>query len=157
MIAYQEQQAWVVRMEKTEQSDFKVIRLNASLYSFVEDTDMKLVNEDIIINHKSYHVFKTQIKDNVLSLYYLANAKENTIGKELNDLVNNQLFNTNSSKESPVKKALKSFIKDYIDQPKLDFSTPAEALASLGLGTAHEVKFTQTGYFSLPYSPPDWV
>ena len=34
MFAYKEQQAWVARMENTSSSDFRVIRLNASLYSF---------------------------------------------------------------------------------------------------------------------------
>ena len=76
MFAYKEQQAWVARMENTSRTDFRVLRLNASLYSFAEDTDFEDVNEDVIINNKSYHIFKKQIKNNVLSLYYLPNTDE---------------------------------------------------------------------------------
>lgn len=68
MFAFKEQQAWVARMENTSPSDFRVLRLNASLYSFVDDTEFEDVNEDVVINNKSYHIFKKQIKDNVLSL-----------------------------------------------------------------------------------------
>lgn len=103
MFAFKEQQAWVARMENTISSDFRVLRLNASLYSFVDDTEFEDVNEDVVINNKSYHIFKKQIKDNVLSLYYLPNANENTVSKDLNDLVHSQLFDTGSSKESPTK------------------------------------------------------
>ncbi|MEY4012973.1 MAG: hypothetical protein RIT22_2097 [Bacteroidota bacterium] len=64
MFAYKEQQTWVARMEKTTHTDFRVMRLNASLYSFAEDTEFENVNEDVIINNKSYHIFKKQVKNN---------------------------------------------------------------------------------------------
>jgi hypothetical protein len=157
MFAYKEQQAWVARMEKTSHTDFRVMRLNASLYSFADDTEFEEVNEDVIINNKSYHIFKKQVKDNVLSLYYLPNSNENTVSKDLNDIVDSQLFNSGNSKESPVKKLLKSFIKDYIDNPEIGIPTQTEKLASTGLITTNGVNFTESGHLSLPYSPPDFI
>jgi hypothetical protein len=157
MFAYQEQQAWVARMEKTTPSDFRVMRLNASLYSFADDTEFEDVNEDVIINNKSFHIFKKQVKDNVLSLYYLPNTNENTVSKDLNDIVDSQLFNSGSSKESPVKKLLKSFIKDYIDNPEVSIPMQTEAVASCSSYTTNGVDFTTPGHLSLPYSPPDFI
>jgi hypothetical protein len=157
MFAYKEQQAWVARMENTSSSDFRVIRLNASLYSFADDTELQDVNEDVIINNKSYHIFKKQIKDNILSLYYLPNANENTISKDLNDLVNSQLFNNDNSKESPTKKLLKSFIKDYIDNPEVSIPMPTQAVVSTELFYTNDAEFTNAGHLSLPYSPPDCI
>jgi hypothetical protein len=157
MFAYKEQQAWVARMENTSSSDFRVIRLNASLYSFADDTELQDVNEDVIINNKSYHIFKKQIKDNILSLYYLPNANENTISKDLNDLVNSQLFNNDNSKESPTKKLLKSFIKDYIDNPEVSIPMPTQAVVSTELFYTNDTEFTNPGHLSLPYSPPDCI
>lgn len=157
MFAYKEQQAWVARMEKTSHTDFRVMRLNASLYSFADDTEFEEVNEDVIINNKSYHIFKKQVKDNVLSLYYLPNSNENTVSKDLNDIVDSQLFNSGNSKESPVKKLLKSFIKDYIDNPEVGIPTQTENLASTSLITTTVVNFTESGHLSLPYSPPDFI
>ena len=94
MFAYQEEQAWVSSMEKIPCSEFQVIQLNATLYSFIEDTDFEYVNEDVIINNKSYHIFKKRIQNNILSLYYLRNSHQDVIGKDLKDIVDNQLFNS---------------------------------------------------------------
>ena len=157
MFAYKDQQAWVARMENTSSSDFRVIRLNASLYSFADDTELQDVNEDVIINHKSYHIFKKQIKDNILSLYYLPNTNENTISKDLNDLVNSQLFDNDNSKESPTKKLLKSFIKDYLDNPEIGIPLPTRAVVSTDLFYTNDIEFTNPGHLSLPYSPPDYI
>jgi len=157
MFAYQEQQAWVARMEKTTHTDFRVMRLNASLYSFADDTEFEEVNEDVIINNKSYHIFKKQVKNNVLSLYYLPNTNENTISKDLHDIVDSQLFNSGSSKDSPVKKLLKSFIKDYIDNPEVSIPVPTNAVASTELFSNNDAEFTNPGHVSLPYSPPDCI
>ena len=157
MFAYKEQQAWVARMENTSRTDFRVLRLNASLYSFAEDTEFEDVNEDVIINNKSYHIFKKQIKNNVLSLYYLPNTDENTVSKDLNDLVHSQLFNTGSSKDSPAKKLLKSFIKDYIDNPGVSIPMPTQAVASSEPFATYGTEFTNPGHLSLPYSPPDFI
>lgn len=157
MFAYQEQQAWVARMEKTSRTDFRVIRLNASLYSFADDTEMEEVNEDVMIKNKSYHIFKKQIKDNVLSLYYLPNTNENTVSKDLNDLVDSQLFNSGSSKESPVKKLLKSFIKDYIDNKPVLVPKPKQIIAAVEVVVTKEPACIHAGHRSLPYSPPDLV
>jgi hypothetical protein len=133
------------------------MRLNASLYSFADDTEFEEVNEDVIINNKSYHIFKKQVKDNVLSLYYLPNTNKNTVSKDLNDIVDSQLFNSGSSKESPVKKLLKSFIKDYIDNPEVSIPMQTKAVASISLFTNNGVDFTNPGHLSLPYSPPDFI
>jgi hypothetical protein len=157
MFAYKEQQTWVARMEKTTHTDFRVMRLNASLYSFAEDTEFEEVNEDVIINNKSYHIFKKQVKNNVLSLYYLPNTNENTVSKDLHDIVDSQLFNSGSSKDSPVKKLLKSFIKDYIDNPEVCIPMPTNAVALTDLFYANDAEFTNPGHLSLPYSPPDFI
>ena len=157
MFAYKEQQAWVARMEKTTHTDFRVMKLNASLYSFVEDTEFEDVNEDVTINKKSYHIFKKQIKDNTLYLYYLPNTNENKVSKDLNDIVDSQLFNSGNSKESPVKKILKSFIKDYIDNPEVCVPVHTEELVSAALSNSATTQFTRPGHISLPYSPPDYI
>ncbi len=157
MFAYKEQQAWVMRMEKTTHTDFRVMRLNASLYSFAEDTDVEEVNEDVIINNKSYHIFKKQVKDNVLSLYYLPNTNENTVSKDLNDIVDSQLFNTGNSKKSPVKKLLKSFIKDYVaHEDNTVCFLPKKVIETVAFNTTTKGAI-HAGYRSLSYSPPDFI
>nr|WP_314895931.1 hypothetical protein [uncultured Flavobacterium sp.] len=155
MFAYQEEQAWVTSMEKAPSSELHEIKLNATLYSFIEDTDFEYVNEDVVINNKSYHIFKKRIQNNILSLYYLHNSHQDAIGKDLKDIVDNQLFNGSSSKESPVKKLMKSFLQDYIPNHTVcvDFSPKIDLNSIKPIITPN--KAPDSGYTSLSYSPPD--
>lgn len=157
MFAYQEEQAWVSAMEKTSDLEFQVIQLNASLYSFIEDTDFEYVNENVIIENKSYHIFKKRIQNNILSLYYLRNSYGDVIGKNLNDIVDNQLFNSIPSKDSPVKKLLKSFLKDYIPNTTicLNFS-PNVNLDAEKLTVSPNLELNG-GYLTSLYMPPKFV
>ena len=87
MFAYQEEQAWVKMMANEPDSNYNVIHLNASLYSFIEDTDFEYVNENITIENKSYHIFKKRIKNNILSLYYLRNKHNEVISNEAKNII----------------------------------------------------------------------
>lgn len=157
MFAYQEEQAWVAAMEKRHDSEFEVMQLNASLYSFIEDTDFEYVNEDVVINNKSYHIFKKRIQNNILSLYYLHNSHQDAISQDLKDIVDNQLFNTSSSKESPVKKLLKSFLKDYLANTEFSFSFSPEKGNTLVAFNKNPKGSLLSGYSTLSYTPPDFI
>jgi hypothetical protein len=56
MFSYQEEQAWVSAI-KTPDLEFQVIQLNASLYSLSKTLTLN-TNENVIIENKSYHIFK---------------------------------------------------------------------------------------------------
>lgn len=157
MFAYQEEQAWVSTMEKRHDTEFEVIQLNATLYSFIEDTDFEYVNEDVVINNKRYHIFKKRIQNNILSLYYLRNAHQDAISQDLKDIVDNQLFNGSSSKESPVKKLMKSFLQDYISNNTVcvAFYPKTAMLSAEPIITPNQA--LDSGYTSISYSPPDFV
>ena len=157
MFAYQEQQAWVSSMEKRHDSEFQVIKLNATLYSFIEDTDFEDVNEDVVIDGRSYHIFKKRIQNNILNLYYLRNSHQDAISQDLKDIVDNQLFNGSSSKESPVKKLLKSFLKDYITNTTVCFTFSPEKETEVIAINKNATASLHSGHLSLSYTPPDSV
>ena len=115
------------------------------------------MNEDVVINNKSYHIFKKRIQNNILSLYYLRNSHQDAISQDLKDIVDNQLFNGSSSKESPVKKLLKSFLKDYVANSAVcvDFSPKTTVLSSESIIMPNQA--LDSGYISVSYSPPDFV
>lgn len=144
-------------MEKIPSSEFQVIRLNASVYSFVEDTDFENVNENVIIKNKSYHIFKKRIQNNIISLYYLHNSYGDVIGKDLNEIIDNQLFDSTPSKESPGKKLLKSSLPEYIPNNPIciDFLAKANLNSIEPIITPNDN--LNSGYTSLSYSPPDFV
>jgi hypothetical protein len=89
LFTLEKEHSWVVAMQNIPDSEFKVIKINATLYSFTEDTEMEYVNENMIINNKVYHIFKRKIQDNIISLYYLPNKQQSTTDINLKKLVGN--------------------------------------------------------------------
>lgn len=154
--SYQQEQAWIQSVEQKDAHFFKEIQLNASVYSFVDDTEMEYINENMLIQNKVYHVFKRQIKDNIIHLYYLENSKQNLLNYQLNRLIDTEDLAAVPSSKSPLEKVFKTFAKDYIPQTtafnfevnfcfnstKIDSSGPAGAL--------------HAGYTSQIYSPPNF-
>ncbi|WP_264565601.1 hypothetical protein [Flavobacterium sp. N3904] len=157
LFAFEDEQEWVVAMKKIPDSEFKVINLNASLYTFAEDSDFEFVNENIIINNKSYHIFKKRIQNNILSLYYLPNINTDLTSSEIDELVNGQLFNSNNDNKVPSKKIMKSFVKDYfIEYPESLVSTNKKEIKSISLNSLPKENLL-SAHLSAFYSPPDFV
>lgn len=111
IVLQEKEQNWVSKIQNAPESNFKVIKLNATLYTFIEDTDIENVNETVVLNHKVYHVFKRKIKDNILNLYYLGDENQTAIDVSLKDLIKENNSDKNSN---PLKKLLKDFSKDYV-------------------------------------------
>lgn len=156
MFAFKQEQSWVSDIENMGDANFEVIRLNASLYSFVEDTDFEYVNENVIINDKSYHIFKKRTQDNIISLYYLRNTYGDIIGKNLSEVIDNQLFDSQPSKESPVKKMLKTSLPDYL--PNDTFCINISTTVNYYTHNLIELPTSKVsvGFHSSPYTPPDF-
>ncbi len=120
VIAFQKEKSWIDTVLDKPESEFKVIKLNATLYSFIEDTELERVNENIIIDNKVYHIFKKRIKDNILNLYYLGDENQSVIDVSLKKLIDAQP--DSDSNNSPIEKLIKSFSKDYTFSSDITFS-----------------------------------
>ena len=48
VVAFQKERNWIETVQDKPESEFKVIKLNATLYSFIEDTELEKVNQNII-------------------------------------------------------------------------------------------------------------
>ena len=59
MFSLKKEQKWVAAMQKIPDSKFKVLRLNATLYSFIDDTEMEIVNENFIYKNTVLKFFFT--------------------------------------------------------------------------------------------------
>ncbi|MGL2992762.1 hypothetical protein [Flavobacterium sp. TSSA_36] len=153
----QEEQQWVARMEHKEPSTYKILQMNASIYTFVEDTDFEYVNENITLKNKHYHIFKKRIQNNILYLYYLPNSHQDTLNTDLNSIVEQQLFDHSTSKDTPTKKLLKIVTAEYVASLPITITPPVVIVTTpLQLAQVQPAK-TLYGYYNLPYSPPDVV
>lgn len=155
MVAEQQEQSWVNAMEKTDDSKFELIEVEINPYAYVVDSGIEDVNEDVVIKNKVYHVFKKRIINNVLKLYCLKNSHKEVLNKDLKKIVDNQLFDSNTNKENPTKKLLKSFIKDYILNDSICFTTATKLSSSITLNLFYPKKELLSGYYTTNYTPPD--
>jgi hypothetical protein len=157
LYSFEQEQEWITAMKKIPEPEFKIIRLNASLYTFAEDTELEYVNENISINNKSYHIFKKQIKDNILNLYYLPNVNSSLSTQEIENIIDNQLFGGSKENKEPSKKIVKSFTADYfIQYPEAITISNTMNFESIPLISYSKEKL-DTGFISSFYSPPDFV
>ncbi|TDD99370.1 hypothetical protein [Flavobacterium cellulosilyticum] len=157
MFADQKEQSWVTAMEKTDDSKFEIFEINIKPYAYIVDSGFEEKNEDIIINNTTYHVFKNRIQNNVLKLYCIKNIHKAAINKDLKKIVDSQLFETNSNKENPTKKLLKSFIKDYIpnDEVCYDFNLKNGFKDSVSSNLPN--KRIHSGHLFINLPPPDFI
>jgi hypothetical protein len=157
LFAFDQEQEWVTAMKKIPDPEFKVIRMNASLYAFADDTELEYVNENIMINNKSYHIFKKQIKDNILNLYYLPSINTSLSTQEIENIVNGQLFNGFNDNKGDSKKIVKTFTLDYfIQYPESIAISNTENLKTIPLISFSKEKL-HAGFVPSFYSPPDFV
>jgi len=154
LVSLKKEQAWVSAVQKSSNQNFKVIKLNASVYSFIEDSDFEYVNENVVINKNVYHVFKKRIKDNIISLYYLPNKQQTTTEVGLKKLVDNDLFENAPLSKKPLEKLFKSVIKDYIPSQYYSKETASNTSMADCSDDSHPKGRLQAGYKTLAYSPP---
>ncbi|MGO4771709.1 hypothetical protein ACEN2I_08590 [Flavobacterium sp. W22_SRS_FK3] len=158
MFAEQQQQIWVNSMEKTDDSNFEVIEVIINPYAYIVDSGFEYANEDFVVENKTYHVFKKRIVNNVLKLYCLKNSHNQFYSKDLKKIVDSQLFDTNSDKENPCKKLMKSFIQDYIPNDTINLMiTTVKLILPATLNSYNPKENLLPGYFTTNYTPPDMV
>jgi hypothetical protein len=155
MLVDQKEQIWVSSMEKIDNSKFEIIKVNINPYAYIVDSGFENVNEDMVVNNKTYHVFKNRIRNNVLELYCLKNSNQSKISKNLRNSVDNHLFN--NSKESPTKKVFKSFLMDYISNDLKGFDLNHEIESFAGINIFSPKMDLLSGFCTPNYSPPDFV
>lgn len=157
IFAEQQEQMWVNAMEDTDNSNFEVIEVAIDPYGYVVDSGFDEVNEDVVFENISYHVFKKRIQNNVLKFYCLRNLDQKAFTSEFKKIVNSQLFDNDSSKEHPTKKLIKSFINDYIpNNPGFSIATTIVVYPETIL-SYHPKSVLLSGYFTLNYPPPNMV
>jgi hypothetical protein len=154
LVSLEKEQAWVSAVQKSTNQNFKVIKLNASVYSFMDDTDFEFVNENVVINKNVYHVFKKRIKDNIISLYYLPNKQQSATQVSLKKLVDNDLYENAPLSKKPLEKLFKSLIKDYVPSQYYSKKHALETSMAYLSDDSHPKGRLHAGYKTLAYAPP---
>lgn len=154
LVSLEKEQNWIDAMKQIPTTEYKVIKLNATLYSFIEDEEMEYVNENITLKNKVYHVFKKEIKDNIIRLYYLPNKQQSSTDLVLKKVVDNELYENNALSKKPLEKIFKSFIKDYIPIATNEFEFVSKVNCNPLKISPHFDGILHSGYLKQAYSPP---
>ncbi len=149
--------SWVVAMQNIPDSEFKVIKLNATLYSFTEDTEMEYIDENMTINNRVYHIFKRKIQDNIISLYYLPNKQQSLIDINLKKIMDNEDFANTPLSKKAIEKLFKSEIKNYVQHKSNPFVFLSKSKKITLKFDCYLQGILHSGYLSLTDSPPDLV
>jgi hypothetical protein len=117
--AYQQDQAKHLKYSQQKDADFTIVKLPASLYVHLEDTDFEYIEQVFEYKNETYNKVKQRIVNDTLEIYCVRNVEHEQLKANFNDYVSGQMdIDKGSSKESPIKQFLKNFLKEYIsDSP----------------------------------------
>ncbi|MBL7816817.1 MAG: hypothetical protein JNL70_17480 [Saprospiraceae bacterium] len=139
LFVYEKKQARFTELQNIADSDLQVIKMNVAIYTSVGDRDFEYLDKEMCIENKAYHIVKKKIVNDTAYLYYLRNFKQETLQKQLNNIVETQtLTKQSSNKETPLKQLLNNFLKDYISDNIyiLVVNYPTQMLDTIILGNA---------------------
>ncbi|AWG23240.1 hypothetical protein FFWV33_17755 [Flavobacterium faecale] len=157
MFADQKEQTWVAAMENTQNSDFKIFKVKINPYAYIVDSGFEYVNEDVVVKNTTFHVFKNRIQNNVLELYCLKKVQQNGISAKIQSWVDHQLFGHSSNNDSPIKKILKSFIKDYLQNDTLCYQLNYSQKALVASHAILPKSILLSGYYTVNHPPPNFI
>lgn len=108
-------------IKNMSEKDFNVLKFNLAIYTSIADREVEYVNEEMIVGNKTYHIVKKFIKNDTLNVFYLRNHKQDELRENLHDIIESQSFSKQSSTDTPIKKIVKSFLKDYMPNANIVF------------------------------------
>ena len=157
LFAYQKGQQQDVSVNNLPESAFNVLKFNVAIYTSKENTDFEYLNEALEVQGKNYQIVKKRIHNDSLEMYYIRDFRKDELRKNLNDIVESQTFNNSSSKETPIKQLLKSFLKEYVSNDiyiLVDCDPKTKVSESVKI-PASPAKALRSVYLSLTSPPPE--
>jgi hypothetical protein len=157
---YQQEQAKHLAISQIKDAHFTLIKLPASLYVHLEDTDFEYLDQVFEYKNETYNKVKQRIFNDTLEIYCVRNVKHEKLKAHFNDYVNGQLNfddNKESSKNSPLKQLLTNFLKEYITDSPLKIvqiaSNTEGGYAAKNLPS--QVYFPSPVFMGIVSPPPD--
>jgi type II secretory ATPase GspE/PulE/Tfp pilus assembly ATPase PilB-like protein len=156
LFAYEREQARVMALQDMPESAFQVLKFNLAIYTSVQNTDFEYVNEELLVEGKTYNIVKKRVQNDTLQMFYLRNFRQDELRQNLNEIVENQTLSNHSTDNSPIKQLLKSFIKDYIPQGTFLLLFEPNNLTTEGVVlTATFKRYKDSDYVYLHSPPPE--
>jgi hypothetical protein len=114
LYGYEQQNARIDYLQDLPESAFQKMSFKLVDYTTVHNTDYEYVDNELILEGKTYHIIKKRILNDTLHLYYLPNTRQDQLRQNFSDVVEAQTVTKQSNNTTPLKQLLKNFLKDYI-------------------------------------------
>jgi hypothetical protein len=145
LFAYEQEQARHIQLQNMPETAFKLVKILASTYVHVENTDFDYPDEQFTVEGRTYNLAKKRILNDSLEIYLLNNVKQDELTAAFNDYIEqNVLTKSSPTHKTPFKVALKDFLKNCIvdDSNLLDIHYQLVTILP-----AKEENFTQSDSF----------
>jgi hypothetical protein len=97
------------------ESAFKLVKILASTYVHVENTDFDYPDEQFTVEGKTYNLAKKRILNDSLEIYLLNNVKQDELTAAFNDYIEqNILTKSLPTHKAPIKVSIKDFLKNCV-------------------------------------------
>ncbi len=115
LFSYEQQKNRIDYLQDLPESAFQVMSYKLVDYAAIQNTDFEYVDNELILEGKTYHIIKKRIINNTLQLFYLPNMRQDELRQNFSHIVEAQTVTKQSdNNKSPLKQLIKSFLKDYI-------------------------------------------
>jgi hypothetical protein len=118
LFAYEQEQARYMQLQNMPESAFKLVKILASTYVHLENTDFDYPDEQFTVEGKTYNLAKKRVLNDTLEIYLLNNVKQDELTAAFNDYIEqNILTKSLPTHKTPFKIALKDFLKNCVVHP----------------------------------------
>lgn len=149
----------MVQLANLPETAFEIVRIPASLYVHLEDTDFEMVDDVYTINGKTYQVVKRRIVNDNLEIYCLRDFRQDELNRLLADYAHQQGIaqSDDAHSDAPIQCFSKNFLKEYLPFSPISI-VKNPVLTEGGVLTPIPVAATAlltAGHFSIPSPPPN--
>jgi hypothetical protein len=132
LFVYEQEQARHIQLQEMPDSAFKLVKILASTYVHLENTDFDYPDEQFTVEGKTYNLAKKRILNDTLEIYLLNNVKQDELTAAFKDYMEqNILTKSLPTDKTPFKIALKDFLKNCELNPSHLLDIQYQTIATL--------------------------
>ncbi len=118
LYAVEQDQAKTISLDQKGETAFKVLKIPVSAYIHLEDTEFEETQGQFLEDGVCYNLIKSRRVNDTLYVYAVYNERADRLTAQFNDYFKDgQMQGASGAQKSPVKQALKNFLKHYLPQP----------------------------------------
>jgi hypothetical protein len=159
LFAYEQGKARRAHIADLPDSAFTVLKVKATLYVHLEDSDFEYTEGGFQHEGKTYNMVKRRVVNDTLEIYCLRDFRQDELNSLIAEYSHQQGIGKadDSQSDAPMKLVLKSFLKEYLPNTPISIvKTPVSTEGGQNLSIPIAAASVLTaGHLSIPSPPPN--